>query len=140
MRRLLIAPLVTLTACAFDGSVLPAGALISCADDVDCPPDQRCSGGQCLATDVDAPSVAPLVVTLDEDTQATFTLTARDVLPAHAVFHLVDVPARGALLCADDVVVCAEGCDPPAACRVQDAQLTYRPDPDENGQDSFRVV
>ena len=124
VRQALIVVGVALCACTFDSALPPEPVLLACSAPADCPDGHECVRGQCLAAGTEAPALAALTVALDEDTAASFTLVAVGVEASSAAFHVTEPPARGRLICADDVEVCASGCADVTLCRAPGGGLT----------------
>lgn len=113
--------------------------MVACAADEDCLPEERCTAGQCLSRAVELPTIDELLVTLEEDSEASFELPLRGVAAGDAVLHILEPPALGRLVCAGGVEACVDGCDAEAVC-VLDGPLIYRADAHRNGSDSVRLT
>ncbi len=139
MRARSVAPLalVGVAGCLFDGAV-PEGAALTCADAADCPATHRCVAAVCLAPGEALPSLAPLTLTTDEDTELTIRPVAHDA--AAPRFVLAEPPAHGRVTCADGAEACRDCAPPPSSCELAATGARYRPDDDWSGTDVLSVL
>ena len=139
MRLLLIwvVPVVVVVGagCTFDARA-PAGAVITCEGDGECPTDSSCSRQGCLPAGVRLPSLQAERYPTNEDTAVELALKVDDV--AAPRLRVLAGPQRGSIACADDVVLCP-GCDP-TSCVLEAARTTYTPAPDAVGADTMTLL
>ncbi|NIN12284.1 MAG: tandem-95 repeat protein, partial [Gemmatimonadales bacterium] len=93
------------------------------------------SDSAATAASITAPNTAPTAddknATTEEDTAVTVTLTAEDPEECELTFSIVELPTNGTLSGFADQV-CGAG-----SPNTDSGSVTYTPDPDFNGTDSF---
>lgn len=82
------------------------------------------------------PDAAPDAVTTAEDVAVTITLAATDDDGDDLTYSVTSLPARGSLHAGAD----ADGDELTAPAALPGTRVTYRPDPDYNGDDSFEFT